>query len=153
VNRSPFPLLRTHLIYGPLYASHAGARGVIYIDYRRRQGGTMECNQRRRVAPERRVNIKSRLLRDCLQRSSRIFLRLFVARSPLDAISDRGSTAASIHGGPSTVNLVRAMRSFPNHRFYNSAIDRGGGSSAGHSTRRFRRKRRLFTRTAYYPQR
>lgn len=72
------PLVRTHLIYGSVYASHGSGAGA-YIDYRRCKRGTIECNQRR----ERRGAALSALILNrgscgCLECLSRIFLRLFV---------------------------------------------------------------------------
>lgn len=77
-------LVRTHLIYGSVYASHRRGgryRGGenVYIDYRRCERGTIECNQRRvRRGAALSALILNRGSCGCLECLSGIFLRLFV---------------------------------------------------------------------------
>lgn len=68
------------MIYGPVYASHGTARA--YIDYRRCERGTIECNQRRRENGAPSALILNRGSCGCLECLSRIFLRLFVIQLP-----------------------------------------------------------------------
>jgi len=71
-----------HIWYTDQYMHHTAVRARPYIDYRRRERGTMECNQRCRERRAGRVNIKSQLLRLSRVLISGIFLRLFVIQLP-----------------------------------------------------------------------
>lgn len=75
------PLIPTHLIYGPVYASHGSARGRIQIskDAREAQQSVINAAGERRV----RVNIKSRFLRLSRVLISDLPLRLFVIQLPM----------------------------------------------------------------------
>lgn len=63
-----------HIWYTERYMHHTAVCARLYIDYRRCERGTIECNQRREQRAVR-VNIKSRLLRLSRMLISGIFLR------------------------------------------------------------------------------